>query len=84
MTKHLTQECFDKLWKTISGLYPTQSAIKTFMARGAFKWEKVELIGTGEEMVHSLLSLAEKEERIPDIVMTALDPNEFPDDPVLK
>lgn len=84
MIKHLSQEIFDKLWKTISRLYSTQSAIKTFMAKAAFAWEKVELLGTGEDMVYSLLSFAEKEDRINDIVKTALDANEFPDEPVLK
>jgi hypothetical protein len=84
MIKHLTQESFDKLWKKISVLYPTQSAIKTFMVKAAFAMQKVELLGTGEDMVYSLLSFAEKEERVNDIVKTALDANEFPDDPVLK
>jgi hypothetical protein len=84
MIKHLSQEYFDKLWKTISGLYQTQSVIRTFMAKAAFRWEQVELLGTGEDMIYSLLSLAEKEDRVNDIVKTALDANEFPDNPVLK
>jgi len=84
MIRHLTQECFDKLWKTISGFYPTQTQIRSFMVKASFRPEQVELLGSGENMVYSLLSLAEKEDRVNDIVKTALDVNEFPDDPVLK
>lgn len=84
MSQYLTQESFNRIWSVISNLYPTANAIQGFMVRSLFKLEKVQLQGTGENMVYSLLSLAEKENRVDDIVETALGPNEFPNNADLK
>ncbi|MCX6316140.1 MAG: hypothetical protein NTW29_02540 [Bacteroidetes bacterium] len=78
MIKRLKDDIFNTLWKEVSELYPTQANIQVLMANAGFKWQQVQLQGTGENMVYSLLSLAEKEGRISDIVNTVLSPGEFP------
>lgn len=84
MSQYLTQESFNSIWKVLSGLYPTANAIQGFMVRALFEQQKVQLQGTGEDMMYSLLSYAEKENRVKDLVQAALGPNEFPNNADLK
>lgn len=84
MSQYLTQDSFNRIWNVLSGLYPTANAIQGFMTRAMFRPEKVALQGTGQDMMYSLLSLAEKENRVDDIVEAALGPNDFPNQADLK
>jgi hypothetical protein len=72
MMTHLTKDSFNKLWQTVAGLYSTQNTIQAFMQKAGFSWQKVELLGTGENMVYSLISFAEKENRVREIADAAL------------
>ena len=81
---HLKEEYFNRIWKTVSGLYQTQETIRAFMTKASFQWQEVELLGTGENMVYSLISVAEKKGRVKDIVETALRPDEYADNTTLQ